>query len=189
MHEPHSPYIEGAVPIPNRLFDDVLPTLSDTELRVLLIVWRQTWGFREGSDLGGWRFKPRDWISQKQLMQKTGRGSEAVAKAIHGLVSASLIVVEDSEGRPLDTPAKRRRHLGRLYFRPVDNPPELWIIRRSCHPVKPNTTTYTLYNIKRKTNRPLRKLPDTTRRSGWQRAVAASDTARPTTTSLETLHP
>ena len=33
-------------PVPVRLVDDVMPHLKDTELRVLLVVLRQTWGWR-----------------------------------------------------------------------------------------------------------------------------------------------
>src|SRR5947209_3702898 len=114
MADDFCPFPGGAVPIPNRLFDEVLPTLTDTQLRVLLVVLRQTLGWREGSETGGWRYKQRDWISHMQLMKKTGRGSEALSEAVGSLVAAGLIVVEDAKGRLLDTPDKRRRHLGRL---------------------------------------------------------------------------
>ena len=33
-------------PVPVRLVDTVMPRLKDTELRVLLVVLRQTWGWR-----------------------------------------------------------------------------------------------------------------------------------------------
>jgi hypothetical protein len=138
-------FADGAVPIPNRLFDEVLPELSDTELRVFLVVLRATLGWREGDDRGGWRFKRRDWISHAQFVKRTGRGSDAVSRAIQGLVARSLIVVEDRQGKPLTTAAERRGHVGRLYFRPVDK----WITSSPCHPVKPKTTTYTLHNKRR----------------------------------------
>ncbi len=65
----------GVIPVPNRLVDEVLPTLKDTELRVLLIVLRQTLGWREGSDTRArWRYKRRDWISHSQMVRRTGRG-------------------------------------------------------------------------------------------------------------------
>jgi hypothetical protein len=142
MHKRVPVFADGAVPIPNRLFDEVLPEVSDTELRVLLVVLRATLGWREGDDRGGWRYKRRDWISHAQFMKRTGRGSEAVSRAIHRLVARSLLVVEDTQGKPLATTAERRGHVGRLYFRPVD----MWITGSPCHPVKPKTTTYTLHN-------------------------------------------
>jgi len=161
------PFLSGAVPIPNRLFDEILLTLPDAELRVLLVVLRQTLGFREGSDLGGWRYKQRDWITHSQLMKKTGRSSGAVSKAISALVDASLIIVEDSEGRPLDTPQMRRRHMGRLYFRPV----EMWEITSPAHIGKSKTTTDTLYNIKRKKKQTVWITSPHRRGRGWQRAA------------------
>jgi hypothetical protein len=103
----------GAVPVPNLVFDALLPTLKDTELRVLLIVIRQTAGWRDQKG----RSKARDWLSHGQLVKRTGRRSEAVSGAIDGLVRRGLLVVEDSAGRALATPEERRRHLGRLYFR------------------------------------------------------------------------
>ena len=51
----------------------------------------------------------------------TGRGSEAVSGAIDALVRSGLLVVEDAAGRALATPAERRRHLGRLYYRAGDS--------------------------------------------------------------------
>ncbi len=107
-------------PVPVRLVDEVMPRLKDTELRVLLIVIRQTAGWKldratTGSDQ---RAKHRDWLSHSQLCRRTGRGSDAVSRAVASLAASGLIVVEDAGGRPLLTPEERRRCLGRLYFRP-----------------------------------------------------------------------
>lgn len=146
MSETRAPFSAGAVPIPNRLFDEVLPALNDTELRVLLIVLRQTLGWREGSDRGGWQFKKRDWLTHGQLCRRTGRSSESVSKAISALVRANLLIVEAHNGLPMDTAQKRRRHLGRLYYRPVDK----WITSQCSRSEKAKTTTDTQYN-KRKT--------------------------------------
>jgi len=132
----------GAVPIPNRLFDELMPRLSDSELRVLLLVLRQTIGWRERTE-DGWRHKRRDWISQAQMMKRTGRGSEAVSKAVGSLVGLGLIVAEAADGRALDTAAKRRAYVGRMYFRPGD----MWITPARLQLGKPNKTTYNVYNI------------------------------------------
>ena len=88
--------IAGCVPIPNRLFDEVLPTLTDTELRLILVVMRATLGWREGSDSGGWRYKRRDWLTHRQLVRRTGRSSASISSAIQSLVVAGLIRVEDA---------------------------------------------------------------------------------------------
>ena len=105
-------------PLPVRLMDEVIPHLRDTELRVCLVVFRQTWGYRTGGPGKDPRHKRRDWISHRQLCRRTGRGSDAVSAAVASLTSAGLIAVEDEAGRPLPTPEERRRCLGRLYFRP-----------------------------------------------------------------------
>jgi phage replication O-like protein O len=84
-----------------------MPQLTDTELRVLLVVLRQTVG----------REKPRDWIARSQMASLTGRSFDAVSRAIEGLVQRGMIVVEDAQGRLLLSPAARRTVQGRLYFR------------------------------------------------------------------------
>ena len=121
-------------PIPMRLVDMVMPRLKDTELRVLLVVLRQTWGWkmdrgkvdrinigkREAGDQENTRKQPtkhRDWISHRQLCRRTGRGSDAVSAAVASLTASGLVIVEDAGGKPLATPEERRRCLGRLYFR------------------------------------------------------------------------
>jgi len=106
--------VSGTTPVPNDLLDRVMPTLRDTELRVLLIVVRQTAGWQTGTDPA--QRKERDWLTQSQLMRRTGRASGAVSRAVDALVQAGLIHVTDRAGAPLKTPAERRRHLGHLYY-------------------------------------------------------------------------
>ena len=106
---------KGTVPIPTDLLDRVMPTLRDTELRVLLVVVRQTLGWQVGKD--PYLRKERDWLTQSQLKRRTGRASGAVARAIDALVQKKLIQVLDQNEGLLDTPAKRRRCLGRIYYR------------------------------------------------------------------------
>jgi len=107
-------------PVPIRLVDEVMPTLKDTELRVLLVVLRQTWGWKADRLASDGGHKRRDWLSHRQLCRRTGRGSDAVSGAVASLTAKGLIVVEDAGGQELSTPEARRRCLGRLYFRPGD---------------------------------------------------------------------
>ena len=51
-----------------------------------------------------------------QLKARTGRASEAVSKAIDGLVKRGLILVCTEAGAPLNTPEARRRWQGKLFF-------------------------------------------------------------------------
>ena len=109
--------IPRTTPVPNGLLDRWLPTLRDTELRVLLVVCRATCGFRAGPEAGMRARKRRDWLSHRQLVARTGRASAAVSRAVEALARNGLLVVEDAAGNPLMTAAERRRHLGQLYYR------------------------------------------------------------------------
>ena len=104
----------GTTPVPNDIFDRVMPMLRDTELRVLLIVVRQTAGWQAGP--GSNQRKDRDWLSQSQLRRRTGRANGAVSRAVEALVKRGLVHVTDRAGKPMNTPEERRRHLGHLYY-------------------------------------------------------------------------
>lgn len=99
-------------PFPNWLVDTAMPSLRDTEWRVLCVVARQTIGFR--SAFGG--RKQFDWISHDQLKAKTGRESEAVSRAVDGLVRLRMIEVRSAAGYVLVTPRERRLYRGRLLY-------------------------------------------------------------------------
>ena len=165
---------KGTVPVPTDLLDRVMPTLRDTELRVLLVVVRQTLGWQVGKD--PYLRKERDWLTQSQLMRRSGRASGAVAHAIDVLVQRNLIDVLDETERLLLTAAERRRHLGRMYFRlhqfGVSGDQKL-VEAESKH-AKPHTTKNTVYK-----NKQVLKVnvdnsgekPVTIRGIGWTRAT------------------
>lgn len=118
------PYPARSTPVPNVLVDTWMPRLSDTELRVLLVVTRQTFGFQAGGKTSGFQEKgkgasarrARDWITHSQLKLKTGRASAAVSHAVDGLMKKGLLCVCTADGRSLQTPQERRRYPGKLYF-------------------------------------------------------------------------
>ena len=118
-----------------------MPGLRDTELRVLLVVLRQTWGWRADRLAGNGAHKRRDWLSHRQLCRRTGRGSDAASGAVASLTASGLIIVEDAAGNPLATPEKRRRCLGRLYFHPgamwSEGGVEMWKTADAPHPGNP----------------------------------------------------
>lgn len=171
----------GTTPVPTALLDRAMPQLRDTELRVLLVVVRQTLGWQVGKD--PYLRKERDWLTQSQLMRRTGRASGAVARAVDALVRHGLIDVLDAAGRPLPTPAERRRQLGRLYYRlhtmetgvGFDGkvPP-----RPKSEHAKPHTTRKTEYKNRRgampavdkAVDKPLVIRNNRLRSSGWVRA-------------------
>lgn len=67
--------------IPNQLFDELIPTLKEGELRVLLVIMRQTFGWH------------KDWdrIPITQLMKKTGMERMAVCRATSSLVKKGMV--------------------------------------------------------------------------------------------------
>ena len=172
----------GKTPVPNWLLDQAMPKLRDTELRVLLVVVRQTLGWQALDDPS--RRKERDWLTQSQLMRRTGRASEALSRAVDGLVRGGLIDVLDREGVPLTTPAERRRHLGRLYYRlrPGANAVQSAVQDVSRRPkgeyAKPNITKESRYKNIRAKNWIVDKsvenpvsTPVTIRTRGWERVT------------------
>ena len=107
----------GFVPVPLIYIDILMPALTDTEWRVLVVVIRQTLGWVErGNGQMGER-KSRDWITQSQFQKKTGKSRDALSRAVKGLVEKGLIHVENRAGEPLETPRKRRNERDRIYYK------------------------------------------------------------------------
>src|SRR5919202_531960 len=83
-------------PVPDVVFDRLMPVLSDGELRVLLYIMRRTFGFKKQSDN----------ISIKQLVQGittrngkvldhgTGASRASVVRALRGLTKKGIIVAQ-----------------------------------------------------------------------------------------------
>ncbi len=165
-------------PVPNELLDRVMPTLRDTELRVLLVVVRQTLGWQDGPNMS--QRKGKDWLTQSQLMRRTGRASGAVARAIDALVQARLISVLDRFGAPLRTSAERRRHLGRLYYR-LEPGGSTSDIRSKSEHAKAHTTKETerqKYRSHPKDVDNSVEKPFVIRAKGWERVTCAAGSSR-----------
>lgn len=103
--------IVQSTPIPNHLLDGCLPVLKPAELKVLLVVLRQTCGWH----------KKEDWISTRQLIAKTGCSRRAVSAAIGSLVTQGLICVLDEHHACMNS-VDDRRGKGKLFFRPTVSP-------------------------------------------------------------------
>lgn len=109
---PRSEFLTPFVAFPSLLIDRVMPTLKDTEWRLLCVIVRQTIGW----NAHGHRHKRRDWMTQRQLMARTGRNSAALSNALNTLVRRRLVDATDEEGNLLLTPQERRRYNGRMYL-------------------------------------------------------------------------
>jgi phage replication O-like protein O len=99
--------------IPNEVFDEYLPNLKLNELKVLLIILRQTIGYQ----------KKQDWISSKQMEQKTGLSRRSISGAIDYLVTNNLITTSDEIGEKLCTPDERKGRQ-RIFFGSTLTPSE-----------------------------------------------------------------
>lgn len=102
---------EPFTPIPSVLIDRVMPTLKDTEWRLICVIVRQTLGWSQNG-----KRKQRDWLSQRQLMARTGRNSAALSAALDVLVRRRLVNAWDDAGELLLTSQARRKHQGRIYY-------------------------------------------------------------------------
>jgi hypothetical protein len=122
-------YYRKSTQVPNKLFDIYLKTLSVKELKVLLVVVRQTLGW---VDSHGER-KRRDWMSQKFFVNKTGLSPKSVSLGIDLLVSKRLIRATNRAGVDLWY-ARERRGQERVYFELSDS-----LITFSPKPSEKNT--------------------------------------------------
>jgi hypothetical protein len=58
--------------IPNVLIDELMPTLSGTEFKVLMVIARQTYGWHKDSDA----------ISYSQLVKKSGSANGSIGTTL-----------------------------------------------------------------------------------------------------------
>ena len=111
--------------VPNALFDAYIPTLTESELKVLLIVIRQTMGWK---DLRTGKRKERDRISISQFITKTGLSKRIISIAIQKLSLRGLLEITDYKGSKLIHSQDRK---GRAYlFYAVKNPEHLTTLTR-----------------------------------------------------------
>lgn len=103
----------NTTPTPNELYNGEMKKMSDTELRVVLIVTRSTLGWEIDHKTG--MRKQEDWISNHQLREKTGRGGRAISTAIDNCIKKEWIEARNKVGELLDTPQKRSGK--RIYYR------------------------------------------------------------------------
>lgn len=112
----------STTPVPNVFFDVHLKELKQAELKVLLVVIRQTLGWADRRGMLG--RKEIDWISGSQLQQKTGNSKRSITAATDTLVRKNLIEILDVNGNILDN-AEKRQGKTKLFYRlahPVDKP-------------------------------------------------------------------
>lgn len=115
-HETQSSIIPNSTQIPHLIIREWMPLLSDVELRVLLVVADQTLGWIEDPETK--RRKEKDWISQGLLMRKINRSDRAIQNSLKRLVDELRIIqAHDEQGQLLDSPQKRMKCGGKIFYR------------------------------------------------------------------------
>ena len=124
--------------VPNEVFDKLLPKLTMAELKILLIIIRQTNGWLDETTK---RRKTRDRISHSQFIKKTGLSRRIVIATIQKLIVKELIKVTDDKGGLLHSPTERKGKR-RLYYEAL--------FKKECKYAKPK-------RLSKPTTRPIRK--------------------------------
>lgn len=103
--------------VPNSLFDKFLSILTVAELKVILVIIRQTNGW---INLTTKKRKSRDCITYRQFMYKTGLSRRIISQAVQNLIEKGLISVTNYDNQPLLFP-KHRKGKRYLYYAPLIN--------------------------------------------------------------------
>lgn len=106
--------LPNSTQVPNCFFDVFLAKLGQKELKILLVITRQTLGWIEDSNTK--RRKEKDWIATSQMELKTGLSKKAISLAISSLVAQDLIEVFDKTGKQCNLPSDRKGKL-KLFYR------------------------------------------------------------------------
>jgi len=111
--------LEKTTPVPNAVLDAYLMNLKYAELKVLLVVIRQTYGWVNPKNPK--KRKEFDRITIETFVKKTGCSRRAVSDAIDSLIKEHLIDVLDYDGNSLINPSHRKGK-SFLYYKPKLKP-------------------------------------------------------------------
>ena len=105
-------YYFRSTQVPNEVFDQQLPYLNQAQLKVLLVVIRQTLGWIDPKTK---KRKRKDWISIAFFSKRTRLTNKSISLAISELIYKELIVALDKNEKELRH-AKDRRGKKRIYY-------------------------------------------------------------------------
>ena len=109
---------EQTTQVPNIVFDTHLPSLTESELKLLLIIIRQTFGW---FDKATGQRKTRDRISHGQFIKKMGLSRRVITKALKSLVEKNLVTVTRESGKMVHR-AEERKGVARLFYSFLQEP-------------------------------------------------------------------
>lgn len=131
--------------VPNEVFDKWLAILTESEIKILLVIIRQTYGW---IDRYTGRRKLRDRITRTQFMMKAGLSARIVSKTLNSLLKRGLIQISDENLKPLIYSSDRKGKFILLYS---INPGNLMAeTREQSYPRLGNGSAYNKTNIKLK---------------------------------------
>lgn len=141
--------------VPNVLFDKHLPNLTESELKILLIITRQTNGW---IDKYGKR-KTRDRISHTQFIQKTGLSRRVKSNAIKSLSNKSLVSITCRNGNTLHDTNDRKGKTALWYSINLctNKPIPVHFSTKKCAQSAHNKTNYTKLNKTKGRDLPIRQ--------------------------------
>ena len=91
--------------VANKLFDEYLCYLSEAEIKVMLVIIRQTIGW---TDKRTGKRKVRDRITHQQFVKKTGLSDRSITRAVQKLIIRKLIEVTDGKKEVLTLGSSRK---------------------------------------------------------------------------------
>ncbi len=104
--------MRNITPVPNIFFDKHLPNLTESELKLLLVIIRQTYGWYNPKTKSR---KTRDRISHSQFITKTGLSRRIISKTVNSLVAKGLIQVYSQYGNILNSGHERKGQFNLSY--------------------------------------------------------------------------
>lgn len=137
--------------VPNVLFDQYLPKLTESELKLLLVVIRQTYGWIDKRTGGR---KTRDRISHGQFIQKTGLSRRVISKALKSLADIGLIKITCHSGSLLHNTEDRRGKTSIFYSLNMCTQQQrlVHLTTQTCAESAYNKTNYTKINKTKESN-------------------------------------
>lgn len=113
--------MKQTTPVPNRFFDELLCAFTQAELKIYLVIIRQTLGWHNKKTS---QRKERDRITHSQFVTKTGLSRRVISHTINSLVTKNLIKVTDYEFNHLIN-AKQRKGKSYLYYEVIHKPMQI----------------------------------------------------------------
>jgi Fe2+ or Zn2+ uptake regulation protein len=98
-------FIKRTTQVPNTLIDTYLPRLTLAELKLLLVIIRQTYGW---IDTNTGKRKTRDWITHRQFIMRTGLSRQTVSSTLDSLSDQGFVNITDFNQRALTSPSERQ---------------------------------------------------------------------------------